>query len=88
MANKTIHTLLTKFFGNNLPESTQLSFREWFIGGTYQQEKEEAMLDIWEKVPGEVNEQTKRERAKLHRRIHAAVRHQLQPLLFPAAASF
>lgn len=72
MANKTIHTLLAKFFGNNLPESIQLSFREWFVGGTSQQEKEEAMLDIWEQVPGEANEQTKQELARLHRRIHTA----------------
>lgn len=72
MANKTIHTLLTKFFGNDLPESTQLSFREWFVSGTSLREKEEAMQDIWEQVPGETNEQTKQELGRLHRRIHAA----------------
>ena len=43
MANKTIHTLITKFFGNDLPDAIQMSFRKWFVGGTHQQEKEEAM---------------------------------------------
>ena len=42
MANKTIHTLITKFFGNDLPDAIQMSFRKWFVGGTHQQEKEEA----------------------------------------------
>lgn len=82
MANKTIHTLLTKFFGNNLPESTQLSFREWFVGGTSQQEKEEAMLDIWEQASGEANEQTKQELARLHRRIHTTSKPVVKRTLF------
>ncbi|WP_288205910.1 FecR family protein [uncultured Parabacteroides sp.] len=82
MANKTIHTLLAKFFGNNLPKSTQLSFREWFVGGTSQQEKEEAMLDIWEQVPGEANEQTKQELTRLHRRIHTASKPVVKRTLF------
>ena len=61
MANKTIHTLLTKFFGNDLPEATQMTFRKWFVDDTCRQDKEEAMLDIWEQTPGEMDEKTKRE---------------------------
>ena len=53
MANKTIHTLITKFFGNDLPDAIQMSFRKWFVGGTHQQEKEEAMRELWEQVPSE-----------------------------------
>ena len=49
MANKTIHTLITKFFGNDLPDAIQMSFRKWFVGGTHQQEKEEAMRELWER---------------------------------------
>lgn len=71
MENKTIHTLITKFFGNDLPKATQTTFRKWFVDGTSQQKKEEAMLDIWEQTPGEADEQTKQELVRLHRRIHS-----------------
>lgn len=71
MANKTIHTLLAKFFGNDLPEATQMTFRKWFVDDTCRQDKEEAMLDIWEQTPGEVDEKTKRELVKLHCRIQS-----------------
>lgn len=56
MANKTIHTLISKFFGNDLPEAVQHAFGKWFIGGAHQQEKEEAMQVLWEEVPAQADE--------------------------------
>lgn len=69
MANKTIHTLISKFFGNDLPEAVRYAFGKWFVGGTHQQEKEEAMLELWEQVPAEADGRTIQELNKLHDRI-------------------
>lgn len=69
MANKTIHTLISKFFGNDLPEAVRCAFGKWFVGGTHQQEKEEAMLELWEQVPAEADGRTIQELNKLHDRI-------------------
>lgn len=69
MANKTIHTLISKFFGNDLPEAVRYVFGKWFVGGTHQQEKEEAMLELWEQVPAEADGRTIQELNKLHDRI-------------------
>lgn len=69
MANKTIHTLIAKFFGNELPDSIQMSFRKWFVGGACQQEKEASMLELWEQVSAEADERTAEELDRLHRRI-------------------
>ena len=74
MANKTIHTLITKFFGNDLPDAIQMSFRKWFVGGTHQQEKEEAMRELWEQVPAEADGRTVQELDRLHHRMEAVGR--------------
>lgn len=77
MANKTIHTLIGKFFGNDLPQTVREAFGNWFVGGTHQQEKEEAMLELWEQVPVEADERTEQELVRLHRRIRS-VSHPVQ----------
>ena len=69
MANKAIHTLITKFFGNDLTEAVQYAFGKWFIGGTHQQEKEEVMQVLWEEVPAQADERTLEELKKIHSRI-------------------
>lgn len=74
MANKTIHTLITKFFGNDLPDAIQMSFRKWFVGGTHQQEKEEAMRELWEQVPAEADGRTVQELYRLRCRMEAVGR--------------
>lgn len=90
MTNKTIHTLITKFFGNDMPEATQMVFRKWFVGETYQQEKEEAMLDIWEQSAVQADGQTVQELDKLHRRIqtvpHAVIKRTFYRQLIRVAA--
>lgn len=70
MANKTIHTLISKFFGNELPEATQMTFRKWLVDRSFQQEKEKAMLNIWEQIPGVADDHTVQELVRLHQRVH------------------
>lgn len=69
MANKTIHALISKFFGDELPETIQMAFRKWLVGTHFQQEKEEAMLDVWEQTPSVADERTEQELIRLHQRI-------------------
>lgn len=90
MANKTIHTLISKFFGNDLPEAVQHAFGKWFVGGAHQQEKEEAMQVLWEEVSTQANERTLEELNKIHDRIrknsHPVAQRTLHRLLIRVAA--
>lgn len=90
MAGKTIYTLISKFFGNDIPEGMQTAFRRWFTSEAWQREKEEAMADIWEQTPSVADERTSAELDRMHRRIRNSIpagnRRSLHQLLIRVAA--
>lgn len=69
MKNKYPHKLILTFFGNNLPEELQYKFQKWFIESNSRQEKEEAMLDIWENITASSDISTEAELKKIKKRI-------------------
>lgn len=69
MGNTYIRSLITRFFGKDLPKDVQLRFRQWFVQDEYRREKEEAMREIWESDTSVADESTRGELHKLHKRI-------------------
>ncbi len=67
MDSKYIHSLIKKFFENNLPEEIQYKFHKWFVGNESFYEKTNVMLDIWERCPAEQTETTEEELRKIHK---------------------
>lgn len=90
MAGKTIYTLISKFFGNDIPEGMQTAFRRWFTSEAWQREKEEAIADIWEQTPSVADERTSAELDRMHRRIRNSIpagnKKSLRQLLIRVAA--
>lgn len=90
MANKTIRSLIRKFFGNELPEPVQGAFRRWWLQPDNRQEKESAMEEIWDETPSVATGKTVQELEKIHIRIrHTEAgnsRHTLRIVLLRIAA--
>lgn len=90
MANKTIRSLIRKFFGNELPEPVQGAFRRWWLQPDNRQEKESAMEEIWDETSSVATGKTVQELEKIHIRIrHTEAgnsRHTLRIVLLRIAA--
>lgn len=69
MANKTIRSLIRKFFDNELPQPIQEAFGHWWLQPEKRQEKEEVMEEIWDETPSMATERTVQELEKIRRRI-------------------
>lgn len=69
MANKTIRSIIRKFFDNELPEPIQDAFRRWWLQPENRQEKESAIEEIWDETPSIATEKTVQELEKIQVRI-------------------
>jgi len=91
MSRKTIHTLIGKFFRNDLPADVQRGFRHWLIKDANQQEKEEVMEEVWEATSSDADAETLADLEKMRKRIDAhesAKRKTLWRKLLGSAAIF
>lgn len=69
MANKTIRSIIRKFFGNDMPEAIQATFRRWWLQSDHRQEKDFVMEEIWEETPSVATENTVQELKQIQKRI-------------------
>jgi ferric-dicitrate binding protein FerR (iron transport regulator) len=71
MRQKVIHTLLTRFFANDCPESVRQQFGTWLTAPAEQEEKDAAMLELWNSLPETTELSSLVELRKVRRRIQA-----------------
>lgn len=69
MEKKYLHTLLTRFFGNDFSEDVRTRFRAWFIQSVQIKEKEEVLEEIWNSLPVTTDFASFTELKKVNRRI-------------------
>lgn len=69
MGSTYISSIITRFFGKDLPKEVQLRFRQWFVQDEYRREKEAAMKELWDNDASVADESTRKELHKLHRRM-------------------
>ena len=74
MGKRNIHILIEKFFENDLSPEIQKKFHAWLLDRNFQEEKEKAMVTLWEEKSAVANESTFQELARLHKRIEASDR--------------
>ena len=77
MGKRNIHILIEKFFENDLSPEIQKKFHAWLLDRNFQEEKEKAMVTLWEEKSAVANESTFQELSRLHKRIEASDRMQL-----------
>lgn len=92
MANKTIQSIIRKFFGNELPESIQDAFRRWWVQPENRREKDLVMEEIWEETPSVATEKTVRELKKIQKQIRETdevgdTNRRILPRIFPRVAA-
>ena len=51
MEKRHLHTLFSRFFGNDFPKEVRNRFATWFIREEQADEKEEVLEDIWNSLP-------------------------------------
>ncbi|GBU07692.1 anti-sigma factor [Bacteroidales bacterium] len=70
MPNKYIHKLMLRFFENDFSEDLRLKFQQWFTSGLDQEQKAQAMEEIWENsIVALSDAQTFDELQKIHQRM-------------------
>ena len=74
MGKRNIHILIEKFFENDLSPEIQKKFHAWLLDRNFQEEKEKAMVTLWEEKSAVANESTFQELSRLHKRIEASDR--------------
>ena len=72
MGKRNIHILIEKFFENDLSPEIQKKFHAWLLDRNFQEEKEKAMVTLWEEKSAVANESTFQELSRLHKRIEAS----------------
>ena len=72
MRTNYIYSIITKFFGNDMPKEVQLRFQHWFLQTEDSLEKEKALHKIWDGIEVKADEKTRRKYAKLNARIDLA----------------
>ena len=80
MGKRNIHILIEKFFGNDLSPEIQKKFHAWLLDRNFQEEKEKAMVTLWEEKSAVANESTFQELSRLHKRIEASDRMLHKPI--------
>ena len=58
MGKRNIHILIEKFFENDLSPEIQKKFHAWLLDRNFQEEKEKAMVTLWEEKSAVANEST------------------------------
>ena len=74
MGKRNIHILIEKFFENDLSPEIQKKFHAWLLDRNFQEEKEKAMVTLWEEKSAVANESTFQELSRLHKQIEASDR--------------
>ena len=77
---RNIHILIEKFFENDLSPEIQKKFHAWLLDRNFQEEKEKAMVTLWEEKSAVANESTFQELSRLHKRIEASDRMLHKPI--------
>ena len=80
MGKRNIHILIEKFFENDLSPEIQKKFHAWLLDRNFQEEKEKAMVTLWEEKSAVANESTFQELSRLHKRIEASDRMLHKPI--------
>ena len=80
MGKRNIHILIEKFFENDLSPEIQKKFHAWLLDRNFQEEKEKAMVTLWEEKSAVANEFTFQELSRLHKRIEASDRMLHKPI--------
>lgn len=71
MDKKHLHTLLSRFFGNDFPKDVCNRFVTWFIRPEQTREKEEVLEEIWNSLPVTMDFDSYAELKKVNKRIHS-----------------
>lgn len=71
MGKKELHTLLTRFFGNDFPKEVCDRFARWFIREEQSKEKENVLEEIWNLLPVITDFASLAELKKVNKRIHS-----------------
>lgn len=74
MQRKNIHKLVESFFNKEHPKEVQDKFRSWFLRDNHQQEKDEAMEDIWNELPVITTLSSVDELKRINKRIYPRTR--------------
>ena len=56
MGKRNIHILIEKFFENDLSPEIQKKFHAWLLDRNFQEEKEKAMVTLWEEKSAVAND--------------------------------
>ena len=70
MEKRHLHTLFSRFFGNDFPKEVRNRFATWFIREEQADEKEEVLEDIWNSLPETIDFTSYAELKKVNKRIH------------------
>ena len=70
MEKRHLHTLFSRFFGNDFPKEVRSRFAAWFIREEQADEKEEVLEDIWNSLPETIDFTSYAELKKVNKRIH------------------
>ena len=70
MEKRHLHTLFSRFFGNDFPKEVRNRFAAWFIREEQADEKEEVLEDIWNSLPETIDFTSYAELKKVNKRIH------------------
>jgi len=71
MEKKQLHTLVSRFFGNDFPKDVRDQFATWFIRPEQSENKEEALEEIWNSLPVTTDLASLAELKKVNKRIHS-----------------
>lgn len=71
MKNKYIHSIITKFFDNDLPKDIQARFQRWMLDPDQREEKEEVLSEVWNNLDVHSDKGTVKKFRKLNKRINA-----------------
>lgn len=71
MEKKHLHTLLTRFFGNDFSKEVRDRFAAWFVKEEQTGEKEEVLEDIWNSLPVTTDFSSYAELKKVNKRIRS-----------------
>lgn len=73
MYTKHINLLILKFFEKSLPKEIQKKIRQWLVTSDNAEEKESALLDLWNSIPSQADESTIQDLQLLHLKIDNSV---------------
>ncbi|MDR1623705.1 MAG: DUF4974 domain-containing protein [Tannerellaceae bacterium] len=78
MHAKHINLLIKNFFEKSLPKEIQKKFRQWLVTPDNAEEKESALLNLWNSIPSQADESTIEDLQLLHQKIDNSVTSKLK----------